>query len=240
MSTSDIEIGTRWDLEISGELAESTFGVICLTPENLSAPWMLFEAGAIAKSIANTHVCPYLYDLEPLQIVGPLALFQGSKSDHDGTWSLIRTLNNTMKETGLQENRAKESFANWWPQLMQILSEISATHSLDSPRRSDREILEEILETTRTVLRQPNRLLLRRDAAFDQILHNLPASHMRIIQLALMGMNSEGLQQEFGLEPHVLDQAKHRIISRFGARDWDGVLIIARHLRAFTTDTLES
>jgi len=47
MSASDIDPGQRWNREVAEKLAGSTFGILCLTEENLNAPWILFEAGAI-------------------------------------------------------------------------------------------------------------------------------------------------------------------------------------------------
>lgn len=49
MSDQDISSGQRWNSEISNQLAESNYGIICITPENQIAPWLNFEAGAVAK-----------------------------------------------------------------------------------------------------------------------------------------------------------------------------------------------
>ena len=47
----DIEKGENWDKILSQELEECRYGIVCLTPENINAPWINFEAGAIAKSL---------------------------------------------------------------------------------------------------------------------------------------------------------------------------------------------
>ena len=46
MSATDIEKGTRWREEFAAALDTMKAGIICLTPENLAAEWLLFEAGA--------------------------------------------------------------------------------------------------------------------------------------------------------------------------------------------------
>jgi hypothetical protein len=51
LSQSDIEPGERWASEVSKELEVSNFGIICVTKENTESPWILFEAGALAKSL---------------------------------------------------------------------------------------------------------------------------------------------------------------------------------------------
>src|SRR5580700_539848 len=67
MSASDIEKGSKWQGEISRELDAATVGIICLTPENLTAPWVLFEAGALSKKATESgaRVCTYLHGVSP-------------------------------------------------------------------------------------------------------------------------------------------------------------------------------
>lgn len=60
MSDADIRAGECWSNAVAKELQESSFGIICLTADNLMAPWILFEAGALAKTISETYVCPYV------------------------------------------------------------------------------------------------------------------------------------------------------------------------------------
>jgi len=73
LSANDIEKGARWGTEISQELEQSKFGVICVTPENLDARWLNFEAGALSKIVSRNRVCPYLVDMSPTDLVGPLS-----------------------------------------------------------------------------------------------------------------------------------------------------------------------
>ena len=79
LSDKDISAGDRWGLEIGKELEESSFGIICLTQENLGAPWILFEAGALSKIVLVNSVCPYLLDVEYSDIGGPLSQFQAKR-----------------------------------------------------------------------------------------------------------------------------------------------------------------
>jgi hypothetical protein len=56
ISAGDIDKGAKWRQAITGELEKSDFGLICLTPENLASPWLLFEAGSLAKK-EESRVC---------------------------------------------------------------------------------------------------------------------------------------------------------------------------------------
>lgn len=78
LSSSDIQAGARWASELELQLQESGVGIICLTPENLTAPWVLFEAGALSKSLGSAYVCPYLYGFSPSELHGPLVQFQAT------------------------------------------------------------------------------------------------------------------------------------------------------------------
>ena len=84
MSESDIDKGARWNSEISGQLEQADIGIICLTPENITAAWVNFEAGALAK-LGGSRVCAYLHDLTEQGVKYPLAQFQSTKAEKEDT-----------------------------------------------------------------------------------------------------------------------------------------------------------
>jgi len=84
MSDRDLGAGQRWNEEISLRLKETNFGVICLTPENLEAPWLMFEAGALAKALESARVIPVLLELRLSDLSFPLAQFQAVEANRDG------------------------------------------------------------------------------------------------------------------------------------------------------------
>lgn len=49
VSSEDIDKGSRWSTDIADELDESTYGILCVTKENIDAPWLNFEAGALGR-----------------------------------------------------------------------------------------------------------------------------------------------------------------------------------------------
>src|SRR5258707_22079 len=77
VSSEDIRKGKRWLLEVAKELDSSNFGIVCLTRENLEAPWVIFEAGALSKSFKEASVSTLLVGgLGIADIKGPLSHFQ--------------------------------------------------------------------------------------------------------------------------------------------------------------------
>ena len=123
MSEEDLRKGVRWSSELANELEETRVGIICLTPENLNAPWILFEAGALSKTVKNTLVCPYLFNLEKVELKGPLSQFQATKADKEDTKKLLITINEA-SDKPLTEKQLDDAFKHWWPDLDRRLKKI--------------------------------------------------------------------------------------------------------------------
>lgn len=139
-----ISPGEAWAQRLGTELEQSEFGILCLTQENFQAPWLLFEAGAIAKKFGTSRVVPYLIDeLPPASERSPLAQFQHVRADREGTHRLVESINN-IRETPKQMDRLERSFAKWWPDLEQTLNGLQAANRAQPVIRSDRELLETI------------------------------------------------------------------------------------------------
>lgn len=149
-STSDIQSGDRWGNEIAKVLQETKFGILCVTSDNLSAPWLLFEAGALAKSIDDSRVIPLLLDLEKSDLAGPLTQFQAEKADKEGVKRLAESLNKASAApiTGEMLNTLFEAL---WPQLEAKIAAIPATSGQQKKPRPQAEVLEELVTGVRTV-----------------------------------------------------------------------------------------
>lgn len=149
-NADDTSKGLRWANEISSELARTAFGIIFLTRENLASPWILFEAGALSK-LEKSKVAPFLLDLEPTDVSGPLAQFQATKPNHDDCYQLVRSINQSLGQGGLEPSVLRDVFEQWWPKLDgDLQSAMKAVPTMPGvPRRSDRDLIEEMLQTVR-------------------------------------------------------------------------------------------
>lgn len=154
MSNEDIESGMKWSNEISGELEKSNFGIICITNENQSNPWITFEAGALSKTIDNAYVCPFLFDLEPSQLTGPISQFQARKTNKEGTLKILKTINNALDNNSLQEDELDEIFEVWWPKLSDNFDTVPNYEGEKVNDRTIEDILSEIVINTREQLRR--------------------------------------------------------------------------------------
>ena len=150
MSEEDIEKGSRGLEEIGKALESISVGIICLTPENLERPWILFEAGALSKALGDkTRVCPYLFgDLRPENVKPPLGMFQATRAVKDDTRKLVATVNRVLGGP-LGEEKLDTVFERMWPELEKKLGAISPTAAAAPPQRPEREMVAELLELSR-------------------------------------------------------------------------------------------
>jgi hypothetical protein len=171
VSSQDIDKGARWSTDIAKELQESTFGILCVTKNNIDAPWINFEAGALSKTIDKASVAPFLFDVKRSEVQGPLLQFQSTINEKSDVLKLLVSLNGAMTDKEkLDETSLKKSFEVWWPELEKSLQAIpDAEEKVKAPEKGSKfahteAILEEILELARTqqrLLRSPQELLPR-------------------------------------------------------------------------------
>lgn len=156
MSDTDIPKGSAWFGELAARLKGIRIGIICMTPHNLSAPSIHFEAGALSKTVSEqAYVCPYLFNVKDSDLKFPLAHFQTTKAQQEDTRKLFRTLNQAL-QTGLNEQQVDAVFDKWWPDLEESLKAIPPPSGAAQPQREEREILEEVLELVRDLARRPS------------------------------------------------------------------------------------
>ena len=152
VSSENIDKGSRWLSDISIELENSEFGIICLTPDNISSPWIIFEAGALSKSIERSRVCPFLINLSPNDIVGPLVQFQSCSPNKDDLFKLVRTLNQSLSDDKIDDDKLKRSFNRCWPEFEEKYTELSDNTKVQpKTSRSNKEMIEEILQLCRGI-----------------------------------------------------------------------------------------
>jgi hypothetical protein len=148
LSEADLAAGDRRAQAVAKELEASNFGIICVTPENVGSPWVLFEAGALAKSMQGARVIPLLFNLGIGDITGPLAQFQAKKVEKGGLGDAIQSLNST-KDQSIPEARAKQLFEALWPEFEKQLDSISDEAPTEKHMRPQHEILEELVTEVR-------------------------------------------------------------------------------------------
>jgi hypothetical protein len=180
MSAKDIEKGTQGVQEIAHALDWTRIGVICLTPENADERWILYEAGALSKTVNNdkTRICTLLLGGLTFQdVVPPLGNFQHTKPEKEEIWSLIQSINNALSDSPISIEPLRETFDAMWPKLEKQLQELPNTREISRPKRSPEEMLAEILDTVRgsrdTELSELRRELANKTERENRLVRNL-------------------------------------------------------------------
>jgi hypothetical protein len=156
MSAADLEAGVRWGQLLSEQLGTTSFGIICLTPENLHEPWLHFEAGAISKEVENptTRVIPLLFNVDKANLPGPLQQFQAVSADESGIRSIVRAIYACLAQKALDEKLLNITLDKWMPDLLKQLSEISVPQQSPKDESLNKEeAIREILLSVRSLAR---------------------------------------------------------------------------------------
>ncbi|MFJ6002734.1 hypothetical protein [Arthrobacter sp. NPDC092385] len=185
VSSHDIDKGDRGLTKIAAELEASKYGIVVVTRSNQDSPWINFEAGALGRSLTDSRVAPLLVGLSDADVKGPLKQFQNSSaSDRDAVLALVRSLNRVLDDS-LSDGTLDVTFNAHWPELEIAISGAPSEESLPQVRREDKDLLEEVLTTVRSLQRDVARLQglvkgsnLVEDADHGNEVANLVAWHL--------------------------------------------------------------
>ncbi|WP_063651002.1 TIR domain-containing protein [Aliivibrio fischeri] len=165
VSSEDIDKGARWSTDIASELADSSYGILCVTKENLHAPWLTFEAGALSKTMDKSYVSPFLFDIKRSEVNGPILQFQSTVFEKDDVKKLLLSLNKADSGEQLTVERLEKALDVWYPDLEKQLNSLlqeqpnQVVSTEQEPQESfSNPILEEILDLSRVnqkLLRNP-------------------------------------------------------------------------------------
>lgn len=126
VSSEDIHKGSRWSAQLAKELDETSFGIICVVPNNVTEPWLNFEAGALSKSVKDACVIPFLVGLQPSELTdGPLAQFQAVIYEKEEVKKLVHSIAEH-ETTKIPLDRIKRTFEACWPALHSQLEPLLA------------------------------------------------------------------------------------------------------------------
>ncbi len=165
----EFDKGRLWGPQLVKELRSCAFGIVCVTRDNLTAPWLNYEAGALSMTggasgtVGDAAVCPVLHGVDKKQVEGPLSHLQMSYLDKDEVLLLVTAVNRAC-EHPLSEQRLKVTFEDHWPMLQERLAHIpvpeylvpdtSASHDPQSRRIQAAVVL---LDATLDLLRAHHR-----------------------------------------------------------------------------------
>jgi len=166
-SDEDIAKGARSIAAVESALSSTTFGIICVTGTNYRSPWLNYEAGFLARELSVSRVTPFLIDLTPPNLKGPLANLQATMASKQDVRRLILTLNESLDDDNkLPLERVERSFDRWWPDLETSLASLRSdlTTAAEDPRPTE-HILDDLFIVTKQIQRDLDRVVKRIDVA---------------------------------------------------------------------------
>lgn len=207
VSTRDLDRGSLWFGEINDQLKDTTVGIICLTQENKGRPWILFEAGALAKGLSTSRVCTLLVDLEPKDIEDPLAQFNHTFPNRESVLGLVKTLNNSLAVNALDNRILDQVFETYWPQFEAKFAEILKTtdQAVATKPRPKEDVMVEILENTRMLNSRIRRLEYDQEQSRREYQILPPMVHNEVKSMLNAGTPPELILERFG---HVLSKSR--------------------------------
>lgn len=156
-SKEDIEKGDNWDSKISQELSDCNYGIICLTSENTTAPWVHFEAGALAKAL-DSRVSTLMININPSDIKGPLSRYQATRLEKEDFSQLISSINKSL-EAPLDEGVLMPLFEALWPTFSKEFDHALTNYRTAIPESKKKDPSNAPLEEILQLLRKQNSLL---------------------------------------------------------------------------------
>lgn len=161
VSQVDIDAGTRGLQVIEEALQGSAFGVIVVTPENMSAPWLNFEAGALSKALENAEVrvVPLLVGIPSAsQLSGPLSQFQARSTAESSIRDLFYTIGDVVQ---VEREIIDSRLDGWLSSFHSVVDSVQGDPKTAIRKRSSEDQLDELLLLVRDMRREINDLRRR-------------------------------------------------------------------------------
>jgi hypothetical protein len=133
ISTGDIDKGRRWGDVLDAELKSTAYGILFITTANYDKPWIHFEAGAMTKAVDKAYVSPFLFNIEPTRLTGPLSQFQSTINDREDIFRLLSSINERLPTAQrVSFEVLSREYELLWPDLKQKLDKAAETEELET------------------------------------------------------------------------------------------------------------
>lgn len=235
ISSEGIDKGADWNQKLAEELESTDFGVLCLAQDNLDARYILFEAGALAKSFGKASVCPLLIDIPVSAVKAPLSHFQATKLEKEDICRLVQTINGHCGDRKLGEEMLRNSFEKWWDEFAEEVKQenlppLEIEEGAGGVLPDREEVLEELIALARrTDSRIAEALQKVRKVTHPQIrTQSIVTARKMADDATAVEVVNNALGDRFGnssiLDPD--DQDKNRFLLFVGPEQHSGVITL--------------
>ena len=133
--STGIAKGMPWESEVDKSLQDSGVGVIIVTKDSLTSPWLHYEAGALSQRVQNRkdpRVATFLHKLAHDEVQPPLSNRQGTLgSSKEDVFKFIQSIYG-LCNVKLNDLKLRGAFERVYPDLEERLSGIPETAEEES------------------------------------------------------------------------------------------------------------
>jgi hypothetical protein len=212
VSSEDIDKGARWSTDIASELQDSTYGILCVTKENLHAPWLMFEAGALSKTMDKSYVCPFLFDIKRAEVNGPALQFQSTIFEKEDIKKLLLSLNQACSQGQLTFEQLEKAFGVWFPSLEDQLNTLLQSSPSTETKEKHKEITthsSEILEEILDISRINQKLLRNPDSDVSKEVNSIRIMLSEIVERSEFNKESRMAKRKRKIHPMIIEELFH-------------------------------
>ena len=133
ISKQDIDKGIKGADAIADGLG-TDYCIPCLTTDNLTNPWINYEAGACAKNHHDAHIWTVLVGMQSTELPRdhPLAQWQYTETSKVDFLALTKSINTALVKPPIADDLLLTQFEAHWPALEASLANLPATSSSSS------------------------------------------------------------------------------------------------------------
>lgn len=124
VSENDIEAGKKWFQVIGNELRECKLGILCLTPFNYEAPWLCFEAGALAMSTDGKSTIPLMLLQAKITERSPFSSLNQVQWSHDGFCKILKAIA-ASRDIRINTRGLKTTSKGYFEEVDKVVSEMA-------------------------------------------------------------------------------------------------------------------
>lgn len=195
VSSSDkngIGPGDRFNKILDENLETSNYGILILTKNNFSQPWIMFEAGALSKDSQISKIVPVFFNREESSLEAPLKPFNHISFNMIEFETLVFSIKKAQfGATSLtieQKELLKHSLVKHWDDFEKNVN-ILLTDSAYN--------IKEITENVTTLMMDENayeKILSKRDAHLEELIENLSSDKSK--RIIIFGGISTKIREE--------------------------------------------
>lgn len=219
VSEEDIDKGAIGAEVIGRQLRDCEFGIICLTRDNQTRPWLNYEAGALSKAVGDNEarVATLLIDIDdPSGVTGPLSAFQATRlRDATDMKRLVGSIARTAGDTRTRENLDRV-VDRMWETFVNEVSEARLAESGEqssAPLRRPEDMFGELLTLIRQVSQDVARLTAAEVSSTEkqdsQTQASRNTSRMRLLEEVGKVFLADGISNSYSLR---FDEARRVVI----------------------------